>query len=247
MTPSEIRRCLDALFARARKVDEFEYACALLRLRGMEDAGWDPLTETNVLAADLLGLGMAPLHPHTKTRLGLLLYCHLTEADAVYEVIENMLRATDGDRASAWPFDHLRRGALPPSAARVVADLVDHARRSGRRKLAQILEWEFNSQIRNAFFHSDYILHRDEFRSREASFDQPNGTRASSLWLEQLEDQINRGLLFFQTFTGVFATHVRSYRADRPIEGRFGAGDTVVPVTLLATAERGLYGFESRE
>jgi hypothetical protein len=246
ITPSEIRRCLDALFARAKQVDEFEYACALLRIRGMEEPGWDPLAETQVLASDLVGLGQAPLHPHTKARLGLLLYCHLTEADAVYEILENMLRTVDGDRASAWPFEHLRRGNIPPSAARVVGDLMEHARRSRRRKLVEIIEWEFNSKIRNAFFHSDYILHRDEFRSRAAFFDQPNGTYAPSLTLEQLEDQINRGLLFFQVFLDVFGAHVRSYRSDRQIEGRFGPASTLVPVTLLATAERGLYGLESR-
>jgi hypothetical protein len=36
-------RIFDDLFVRARQADEFEYACALLRVRGMEDFGWDPL------------------------------------------------------------------------------------------------------------------------------------------------------------------------------------------------------------
>lgn len=39
----EAGRIFDELFVRARDTDEFEYACALLRIRGLEDAGWDPL------------------------------------------------------------------------------------------------------------------------------------------------------------------------------------------------------------
>lgn len=35
------------LFNQARSADEFEYVCALLRIRGMEDEGWDPLEETS--------------------------------------------------------------------------------------------------------------------------------------------------------------------------------------------------------
>jgi hypothetical protein len=245
MRPTEIRRCLNSLFKRAKDRDEFEYACALLRIRGAESAGWDPLRETGALASDLLGLAQAPIHPHTRVRLGLLLYCHLTEVDAIYEVLENMLRAIDDQRCSAWPFRHLRRGPIPPSATRVVSALTEHARRSRARKLAEILEWEFNADIRNAFFHSDYILYRDELRSREAMFMQPDGTRSPSMNFEQLEELFNRGLLFYQMFMETFAGHIRSYEADRQIEGRFGAGGQSVPVTLLADSSRGLYGFRS--
>ena len=245
MKPAEIRRCLNALFKRAKDRDEFEYACALLRVRGVESAGWDPLRETGVLTSDLLGLAQAPVHPHTRVRLGLLFYCHLTEADAIYEILENMLRAIDGDRYSAWPFQDLRRGSSPPSASRVVSALTDHAKRSRARKLAEILEWEFNADIRNAFFHSDYILYRDELRSREAMFVQPNGTRSPSMNIDQLEDLFNRGLLFYQVFMETFERHIRSYDADRQLEGRFGAGGQPVPIILLADEQRGLYGFRS--
>jgi hypothetical protein len=244
MTPSEIRRCLTALFNRAKQRDEFEYASSLLRVRGVESAGWDPLRETGVLASDLLGLSQAPVHPHTRVRLALLLYCHLTEVDAIYEILENMLRTIDGDRYSAWPFRDLRRGSSPPSATRVVSALVEHAKGSGRRKLAEILEWEFNADVRNAFFHSDYILYQDEFRSREATFQQPNGTLSPSMKLDQLQDLFNRALLFYQVFMETFEQHILSYPADRQIEGRFGPNEEMTPITLLAD-ERGLYGFRS--
>ena len=41
--------CLNSLFNKARETNEYEYICTLLRIRGEEDAGWDPLTETFLL------------------------------------------------------------------------------------------------------------------------------------------------------------------------------------------------------
>ena len=75
---------LNDLFNKARLANEFEYVCCLLRIRGMEDAGWDPLEETFALVADLMGLINGPLHPYAKIRITLLLYAHLIEVDAVY-------------------------------------------------------------------------------------------------------------------------------------------------------------------
>ncbi len=37
---------LDALFNRAKAKDEFEYVCALLRIKGLESPAWDPLEES---------------------------------------------------------------------------------------------------------------------------------------------------------------------------------------------------------
>src|SRR5437899_2068863 len=44
----------------------------------MEDAGWDPLEETERLYEDVGSLMQAPLHAYAPIRLGLLLYSHLT-------------------------------------------------------------------------------------------------------------------------------------------------------------------------
>jgi hypothetical protein len=61
----------------------------LLRVRGLQDAGWDPFVETHQLVDDLMTLIGAPLIGHTKARLGLLLYSHLTEVGSMYEMLAN--------------------------------------------------------------------------------------------------------------------------------------------------------------
>jgi hypothetical protein len=49
----EPRAILAPLFERAKAADEFEFCCTLLRIRGMEDAYWDPLRESYQLTQQL--------------------------------------------------------------------------------------------------------------------------------------------------------------------------------------------------
>jgi hypothetical protein len=240
----------DRLFARAREVDEFEYASALLRIRGMEDAGWDPLEETQALYNDIGSLMEAPLHDYARLRLGLLLYSHLTEVDAIYEILMNMVEVTAGERCVISPFHDLyrprgrpRHEQYPPSAKRVVDRLKEKARERGCEELVELLDWFFNDSVRNAFFHSDYILYRDEFRSREATFVDENNVRTASLKLPVVMDLINRAVAFFHGFMTTYGEHRLSYREDKVVRGRLGAGGEVIEVTLLADKDGGLYGF----
>ena len=77
-------------------VNTFEYACALLRVGGMEDAGWDPLQESIELFQDLITLSESLSQlPETQftdpektgLRLALISYAHLTEMDAPYHLL----------------------------------------------------------------------------------------------------------------------------------------------------------------
>ena len=235
---------LNQLFLAAKERDEFEYVCALLRIRGMEDPGWDRLEETATLVREMLALSGAPLLPHTRVRLGLLLYCHVVEADPIYEVIENMLRAIEGLRMSIDPFDDLYRKSIPPSAKMVVIYLRDHARRVGQNAVADLLEWMFDDGVRNAFFHSDYILYKDEFRSREGHLAK-DGRARGSLKLDEVGELINRGLVFYEGFLAVWREHRRSYKETKIIEGRFRSDGGLMPLRLLVDPKHGVYGFTS--
>lgn len=251
-TPSP-RDVLDQTFVAAKQKDEFEYVCALLRIRGLEDAGWDRLEETAALVSDMVGLARGPLPPHTRVRLGLLTYCHVVEADPIYEVTDNMLRTIEGLRCSVDPFRELYRRkkpsrghpfgqAIPPSAKQVIQRLGEHARQVGQEALAQLLEWMFHDGVRNAFFHSDYILYKDEFRSRGAVL-AAHGRH--SLSLKDVEDVINRGLAFYAGFMQVWRSHRLSYKESKVLPARLGHDGRVIDVQLLVDPRQGLCGFQS--
>lgn len=246
----EAARILDELFGRARDTDEFEFACTLLRVRGMEDVGWDPLEETAALFNDIASLLQTPLNDHARIRLGLLLYSHLTEVDAIYLILVNMVEITGGERYTMDPFHDLYRPAgqpryeqYPPSAKRVVDRVRERAAARGCNELVELLDWFFNDAVRNAFFHSDYVLFGDEFRSREGTFVDDDGTRSRTMELDRIVDLINRAMIFYQGFIETYEEHRGSYTEEKHIRGRIGSDGSEQDVTLMASPERGLYGF----
>lgn len=102
---------LKPLFVKAQATDEVEFGCSLLRIRGIEDAGWDPLVESNALIKQILSFIQAPLDERLKVWLLLFLYCHVTEMDDLYNIIGNLLRVCRGEKYNIIPFD----GKLHPS------------------------------------------------------------------------------------------------------------------------------------
>lgn len=210
----DAERIFDEVFERAREADEFEYACALLRVRGMEGPGCDRLEETASLFNDIGSLLEAPLNDYARVRLGLLLYSHLTEVDAIYEILVNMVEITAGERYSMDPFgdlyrpaDRLRYEQRPPSAQRVVERLREKATARAFDEIVALLDSFFNDAVRNAFFHSDYVLYGDEFRSREATFVGAGAVRSSSMKITEIVDLINRSMVFYQAFIDVHEKH----------------------------------------
>src|SRR6202162_3943559 len=88
---------LGRLFQAARARDELAFLFAVLGMdSGMEDAGWQPIGETQAFVQDLLGLINGPLHQHAKARTALLLYCHIIEANFIYHCLYNLLLTLEG-------------------------------------------------------------------------------------------------------------------------------------------------------
>jgi hypothetical protein len=242
---SNIEAVLDALFHKAKSVDEFEYAMSLLRPRGMETLGWDPLIETDELVADMVSLMQAPLQPFTQVRLGLLTYCHLIEVDTIYNILANLLLTIAGQRAHIDPLawedsptltPQKRNEISPGSVAHRVKELCARSRTLGEVELAAIISKMYNNKVRNAFFHADYVLFQDEFRT-------PGGT-AAPIKLELLANQINKSILFYHAFRATYLAHRQSYTEPKTVKSRICGDETQrVDVTLLADEARGLYGF----
>ena len=83
----------------------------------------------------------------------------------------------------------------------------------------------------------------DTFRSGSDHFF-VDGVLTRELPFEQLTTYINGALGFYGSFVDVFDQHRTSYHANEVVLGGI-AGDTPVPIELLADAERGLFGFQS--
>jgi hypothetical protein len=213
-------------------------------LRGLEDAGWDPFVETSRLTSDLTRLIGSPLLGHTRARLGLLLYSHLTEVSAVYDVLANLTRVVRGERYVIDPFLQDRPKKLPflptPRKAKLLRGYLENV---GHEQLAELFDWFFISGIRNSFSHADYTLHEDKFRSRSDLFN-VSGVQTSELDLNLVFEVFDRVLVFYGSFVEEYGSQRLGYRESKVIEGRM-AGDDPVPVELIGENDHGLVGFRS--
>lgn len=192
--------------------DIIQYFASLLRIVGMEDKGWDPYLESKAILEDLNAILQSdcskeifPDKEFTMWRMGLLMYSHIVEMDAPYEVITNLLRFRLGKGYSPNPYfmflnskekkNFKRLGIYPHQKIKIIKMLSTEAGIS----VGDIFDEFYDGNLRNAISHSDYILIDEQFRVR-------NGTGAFgaySIPLEKLNETITKAKLFISTIFGL--------------------------------------------
>ena len=192
--------------------DIVQYFASLLRIVGMEDKGWDPYLESRGILEDLNAIlqtehadNIFPDKDFTMWRMGLLMYSHIVEMDAPYEVIANLLRFRLGKGYSPNPYymflnskeknKFKHSGIYPYQKIKIIKSLSKEA----GIFVGDIFDEFYDSRLRNAISHADYVLTEDQFRVR-------NGTGsigAYSITLEKLNEIITKSKLFISTIFGL--------------------------------------------
>jgi hypothetical protein len=196
---------LDPIFSRAKEASEFEFILCLLRIRGMEDGGWDPY-ETTLRAipkiSDVWRAADAELSKH----IGLWIYGHIMEASEPYERLANFIRVASGLRGqvvTAFP----PKGNRPPSPGEKIAELHNKAAAAGFIDAMVPLREVWDRVLRNASFHADYSVARSGLRTL-------NPVREYS-WVEY-DNLVNGAVAYNDVFSRLYKLYVGGY--DRPIE-----------------------------
>ncbi len=188
--------------------DVVRYFSCLLRVGGMEDAGWDPYEESRTVLEDLNALMQLELPEDkftakklTTWRLGLIFYNHIVEMDGPYEVLANLLRFRLGKGYSPNPFSDFltakqkkrarKTGLYPKDKIGIVKRLGAEAQLS----IGDIFEEFFRNDLRNAVSHSDFNFTDDGFRCRGAHW-----INAFKLSFEELDDLLTKARVFITTF-----------------------------------------------
>jgi hypothetical protein len=247
-TKPEPYKVFPPLFRAAQEADEFEYCCALLRIRGMEAAGWDPTEESLALMHQVVSLIQAPLDRQLVFRLSLFLYSHATEMADIYNVPMNMLRITAGERYSMEPFGQLPKLPKAPTGDPLnecVRHLVQHARNAGWSDVADLYEFFFVRQVRNAFFHSDYALGSTSFNIKHGEYAKVGGMLQRAIPYDWLTPKLEVGINTALALLSLLAEAARAYTTNKIVHGRLGHGSTIIPIELTADPEHGLTGFRS--
>ena len=90
--------CLDPAFELARKRSECDFIFALLRVRGIMPAGWDPFETTAKAIPSLIQVMEGIEALETRLHLSLWIYGHIVEASEPYEVMANLINIAKGGR-----------------------------------------------------------------------------------------------------------------------------------------------------
>ncbi|SFO38071.1 hypothetical protein SAMN04488056_105112 [Cohaesibacter marisflavi] len=180
------------------------YFASLLRMLGIEDKGWDPYAESKSILDDLNRLMKTGIPEEEKTpwRLGLLLYCHIVEMDAPYDVLANLLRYRLGKGYSPSPFydflgekekkNFAKNGIRTGRKIAIIKELSVEA----DLKVGDIFEEFYNNKLRNAVQHSDFILEDKEFRSRNGI----SGVKSFVIDYEKIDVLITKSKAFIAAF-----------------------------------------------
>lgn len=235
------------VFSKAQKTDEFEFCCSLMRIRGCEDAGWDPLSESNELINQLLSLIQAPLDDKMKVRLLLFLYCHVTEIDDLYNVIANLLRVCMGERCSMSPFiGQIHPSGKPANSPHSkVSRIAEWSNEVGFPEIGKMLTYMLVKQVRNAFFHSDYIIHENQFNIKYGEGVLVDNIITKAVPFDWLLPRLELGVNIALSTIDLIHNHMRSYKEEKIVPARILADGGIEDVVLTVHPEFGLTGFHS--
>ena len=190
--------------------DIINYFASLLRVFGEEDGGWDPYAESRATIEDLnsffkidLPEDRFPDSNATHLRIGLLLYGHVVEMDAPYEVLANLLRFRLGQGYSPNAFleflsdkekkSFRKRGLSTVRKIQIIKDLSAEA---GLPEIGGIFDDFYDNHLRNAVGHSDFILADNDFRCRGNL----SGTKAFRIPYGKLDEIICSAKAFIAAF-----------------------------------------------
>jgi len=231
------------LFKKAKEKDEFEFCCTLLRIRGMESAGWDSLNESYQLITETLSLISAPIEDLFRVRLLLLLYCHITEMSDFYSIVANLLWVLLGERYHIDPFHYElyedRKSIKSPESK--VDRIIELSNKVGLPEIGSLYKYMLVKEIRNAFFHSDYTLYKNEFRIIKGKGITINNVTSHAIPLEWIFKRVELTINAVLYLLNIIDEYRKSYREEKIVKGRMFGGE--YGDVILTVNEYGLNGF----
>lgn len=201
----------------------FEFVCTLVRAGGLELGGIDPWYESRATIDDLSNLSGIDLPKErfpdpakTRIRLSLLSYCTLTEMDPPYILLANLLRLRSGQKYQINPFADLARAkkpskshpfgkSRPPTVSQKIKRISDLAERANMTAVSDALKEVHDSVIRNAVYHSDFVLLDDALLIRKDSrLSKREKGYTPRVVFDELDDLITNAFAFYSAVFGLY-------------------------------------------
>jgi hypothetical protein len=198
----------DLIFAKATERSEFAFISSLLRVRGLQDGGWDPY-ESSIEAIDGMRAVYKNIQSHPTARhLELWIYGHIVEASEPYEILSNLIAISQGDTFDLARFPS--KNGRPQSPGRKINQLERAAATANLPSVVTPLKEVWDRDLRNAIFHSDYSVHGPEVRFKKDGHPNVYG-EGETLTL------VNRALAYFDALKFLHAHYIGSYVEPKEI------------------------------
>lgn len=136
------------------------------------------------------------------------------EANFIYHDVVNLLLAADGQPVRVFNFMHKFKNGKPPSVNAKLADIKATADRMGHGEITSVFDEIWKPEIRNAVFHSDYILFENELRIKHRA------SQIVKIPLEQVFDLLQKTLHLFDAVLDVRTKGLKSFPKGHRITGR---------------------------
>ncbi len=207
------------LFDAAPSKNELHFAFSLApEFRGEQGPGWCTWEETNRAFDEYLEfINQKPTTPF-RVRVALSFYCHLSEASGFYEAPKNLLRVAGGEEHRLLPFLELNRKhyetgkTIAPNANKIFRDPIGHSKSLGFLKLSEVFRDAFDSDIRNAYAHADYIIWSDGLRIRQQAGGHPSIIR----WGD-FDQKLFRAINFYNVLRDLIKEAIQRFHPDREV------------------------------
>ena len=237
----------DAVFAKAEQRCESEFVKALIRVGGMQDAGWDPY-ETTLRAIPAVRR-LHELIPgdddwsnfETARHLELWVYGHIIEASEPYAILADMLHVSDGGFFMPYRFPdkelRAREGEIRPKRPWFFSEKLPvlealAAAAELETALGPVREiWDNN--LRNAVFHADYSLHGGEVRTRGRVYEH-----------EDIQTLVNRALAYHDALALLVEQHRLGYQEPKMLGLHPDAGGPNERGVVMVRDGTGAIGFK---
>jgi hypothetical protein len=208
----------------------FEFVCTLVRAGGLELLPLDPWYESKAIIDDIRNLSLLdlpsasfPEPQKTRVRLALLAYCTLTEMDLPYMLVANLLRLRLGNKYHIDPFHDLAQrrspkkgrsfgSIVPPTTSQKLKRISELAKQAGMDAVSAAFEETHDAVIRNAVYHSDFVVHDDSLFIRKASrLSKREGCYTPRVALDEIDELITNAFALFSALFGLYERCRRSF------------------------------------
>ena len=204
------------LFSKAAKNGGFDFICTILRVSGLELGHWDPYIEGDEALNNYSKI-LRKSKGKMSYRLGLLIYCHAVEMSAPYDILLNLMRCVNKKPYKYLPYYELIKKDKKdlfkwymPYPISKIKYLKQEASEAKETELCGYIQEFYSTELRNAFYHSDYCLTNKCLRI-------VGGGNLKEIPLAQVAKKLSECFAFYSAFAIVLKKFRLSFKSLKKI------------------------------